>query len=359
MAASSYASSLGRLKPYFPEFLPKEQVSALLEAKDVGEIIKLLEPTAYGADLTAARASYQGAPLVEIAINRTLVRRLQQAHLAAPFAGRPLVGAYLGRWDLQNIELILAAKALDRSILEAEHELVSSREVPAGSYGGVLTLDDLRGLLAQPTLEAVAHALLPFGYGATILARVEAFRRTRDIFPIATALQREYYQRLTDVARFFQGDEWVVREFLRSEIDLHNVLLLLKGKAADGVRTEDVSERWIAGGRIAEASVPDLFGAQSVPALAERLRPSYPSISEGDEAFASDATLTGYEGALSRDHAVAEIGRMRMYPLSLSIIFQYLLLAELERSDIRRITFGLVYGVPKARIGPWLVIPRL
>ena len=56
----------------------------------------------------------------------------------------------------------------------------------------MLTLDDLRGLLAQPTLEAVAHALLPFGYGATILPLIETYQRTRDVFPIVTALQREY-----------------------------------------------------------------------------------------------------------------------------------------------------------------------
>ena len=103
----------------------------------------------------------------------------------------------------------------------------------------------------------------------------------------------------------------------------------------------------------------DLFSASTVPSLAERLRSSYPSIQEGDEAYASDQSLAGYESALAREHAVAELARMRMYPLSVSIIFQYLLLAELERADIRRITFGLLYGVPKDRIGALLVIPRL
>lgn len=358
MAASAYASALGRLKPEFTAFLPKETYALLTQAKDPNEVAKVLDPTPYGPDIQAARAVYQGVALVEVAINRTFVRRTRHAYEVTPFAGREVVGAYLTRWDLQNIELILAAKAQGRAVTETEEHLVSSRETPAGLYAGVLTLDDFRQLLAQPTLEATATALVRYGYGATVLPLVEAFQRTHDVFPILHALDREYYRRVLEAARFFQGDEWVVRQFLSSEIDVRNALLLLKGKAA-GLPVDEVLPRWFDGGTVPSTQVPDLYGVRGVPELVDRLAARFPSIAEGTAEYTSAQSLTGYESALSRDRAATELRRLRTYPLSLSVIFTYLLLAELEREDVRRIAFGKLYGFSEDRLTPLLVSPRL
>ncbi len=358
MAASSYASALGRLKPEFTSFLPKETYTQLAAAKDPNEVAKILDGTPYGPDIQAARAAYQGVSLVEIATNRTFVRRNRHAYEATPFAGREVVGAYLTRWDLQNVELILAAKAQGRSVTETDEHLVSSREIPAGLYAGVLTLDDFRMLLSQPTLEATATALVRYGYGATVLPLIEAFQRSHDIFPILHSLDREYYRRTTEAARFFQGDEWVVRQFLSSEIDVRNALLLLKGKASD-LAMEEVVSRWFEGGTLLAAQVPDLYGVRGVPELADRLAARFPSIAEGTAEYTNAQSLTAYESALHRDRATTELRRMRTYPLSLSVIFTYLLLAELEREDLRRIAFGKQYGMGAERIAPLLVSPGL
>jgi V/A-type H+/Na+-transporting ATPase subunit C len=358
MAASAYASALGRLKPEFTAFLSKETYAQLVAAKDPNEIAKILDGTPYGPDVQATRAAYQGVSLVEVAINRTFVRRNRHAYEATPFAGRGVVAAYLTRWDLQNVELILAAKAQGRPVTETDEHLVSSREIPAGLYAGVLTLDDFRMLLGQPTLEATATALVRYGYGATVLPLVEAFQRTHDIFPILHALDREYYRKVLEAARFFQGDEWVVRQFLASEIDVRNALLLLKGKAAD-LPMDEVASRWFDGGTVLAAQVPDLYGVRGVPELVDRLAGRFPSIAEGTAEFQSAQSLTGYESSLSRDRALLELRRLRTYPLSLSVIFTYLLLAELEREDIRRIAFAKLYGIATDRLTPLLVSPRL
>jgi V/A-type H+/Na+-transporting ATPase subunit C len=358
MSSSAYASALGRLKPEFTAFLAKETFHQLLTAKDPNEIAKVLESTPYGTDIQGARAAYLGVSLVEIAINRTFVRRNRHAYEATPFAGRGVVGAYLTRWDLQNIELILAAKAQGRPVTETEDHLVSSREIPAGLYAGVLTLDDYRGLLGQPTVEAIATALVRYGYGAIVLPLLELFQRTHDVFPILHALDREYYRRVLEAARFFQGDEWVVRQFLASEIDVRNAMLLLKGKAAD-LAMDEVVSRWFEGGTLLAAQVPDLYGARGVPEIAERLASRFPSIAEGTAEYTNAQSLTSYEAALQRDRATVELGRLRTYPLSLSVIFTYLLRSELEREDLRRLAFGKVYGMTTERLTPLLVSPRL
>ncbi len=358
MASSPYASALGRLNPEFPSFLPKETYPQLLATKDPNEFAKVLETTPYAEDVARVRATHSGVSLVELAINRTFVRRNRHAFDATPFAGRAVVGTYLGRWDIQNIEMILTAKAKGRGVTETEDHLISSREIPAGLYAGAMNLDDFRILLSQTTVEAMVTSLVKYGYGTTILPFLEAFERTHNIFPVLLALDKEYYRNVLAQARFYQGDEWVVRGLVQSEIDARNALLLLKGKD-HRLPVEDVLARWIDGGTSTTAVASDLYAARSVPELAERLAPRFPSIAEGASEYASADSLTGYEVALERERASSELKRLRTYPLSLSVIFAFLLRNELERSDLRRAVFGRLYGVSAERLTPLLVSPRL
>jgi V/A-type H+/Na+-transporting ATPase subunit C len=358
MAASPYASALGRLKPEFPAFVSKETYPTLLATKDPNEFAKVLETTPYAADIARVRATHSGVSLVELAVNRTFVRRNRHAYEATPFAGRSIVAAYLGRWDIENIEMILTAKAEGRSVTETEDHLVSSRDIPAGLYAGAMNLDDFRILLGQTSVEATVASLVKYGYGATILPFLEAFERTHNIFPVVHALDKEYYRNVLAQTRFFQGDEWVVRGLLQSEIDVRNALLLLKGKDS-GLALDEVLTRWLDGGTLTAAQAPDLYSARGVTDLAERLAPRFPSVGEGANEYAAAGTLAGYEVALNRERASAELKRLRTYPLSLSVIFAYLLQNELERSDLRRAVFGRLYGFTAERLAPLLVSPRL
>jgi V/A-type H+-transporting ATPase subunit C len=358
MAGSPYASSLGRLKAHTSEFLTKEMYATLTHAGDVGEIVKLLEPTAYGPAIAQYAASYQGAPLLEVAINRTLVQRNRQALESTPFAGKQVVALYLRRWDIQNLGLIISAKALGRTVGETDTFLVSTRDLPAGLLAGSMTLDDFRLLLQQPSVEAVATQLTKFGYGGVLLPLLDAFARTHDIFPLLQALDREYYARLWESARFYQGDEWVVRQFLQSELDVRNILLLLKARDTE-VAADQVESRFLDGGSLARGALADLSSARSIPELITQLSDRFPSLAEGNESYQATRSLTGYEAALQRSRAVRELGRMRAYPLSLAIVFTYLLLAELERTDLRRLIYGRLYGLPTNSIVDSMVLTKL
>ncbi|EQD27418.1 V-type ATP synthase subunit C, partial [mine drainage metagenome] len=184
MAGSPYASALGRFKALQPTLLTKDAVSALARAKDLSDILKLLEPTVYGPELVRAGATYRGTAVLEVAINHVFVRRQRLLIEAASFAGKPVMRAYLRRWDIENIGLILSAKAEGRPVSETESFLVSSREIPAGLFAGTMGLDDFRSLLALPTLDAVATQLVRYGYGGVLLPLLETYARTHDIFPL-------------------------------------------------------------------------------------------------------------------------------------------------------------------------------
>ena len=221
-----------------------------------------------------------------------------------------------------------------------------------------MTLDDFRLLLQQPTLDAVAQGLVKFGYGGALLPRMEAYGRTHDIFPLLSALDRFYYEDLLGSARFYQGDEWVVRLLIQSEIDVRNVLLLLKGKDAN-LPVEAVLERFLDGGTLVRAGVPEVYGGRTVGEVVGALEPKYPALPEGNGIYQVGRSLAGYEAALQRERAVRELKRVRTYPLSVAVVFGFLLVSELERSDLRRIVYGKLYGVAPLEIERELIVPKL
>lgn len=358
MASSPYASSLGRFKSLSPTLLPKELYGPLVQARDLSDELKLLEPTVYGPELAKAGATNRGTSVFEIAVNWVLVHRLRLVQESAPFAGRSLIRSYLKRWDIENISLILAAKAENRPLAEVSNQLVSSREIPAGLAAGPLTLDDLRQLMAQPTLDAVVAQLVKFGYGGPLLPLLEEYQRTHNIFPLLAALWKQYYHDILENARFFQGDEWVIREFIRSEIDERNLLLLLKGKDAD-LPLDTVMGRFLDGGKLSRDKVPDLYNVRSVPELVSQLEPQYAGLNEGLAAYGENRSLVGFETSVVRERVVRELRRLKTFPLSISILFSFLLVSELERADLRRIIYGKQYGVPNDDVAKTLIVPRL
>ena len=358
MSGFAYASPMGRLMVRSLELLPKEAYVGLAGSKDLLDITKQLEGTPYAADLAVAATTYKGEAMLEVAINRLFVRRCRKALDATPYAGKAIVSAYLRRFDVQNIALILSSKAQGRAITETETFLVSSRDVPAGLFAGAMTLDDFRTLLQQPTLESAVQQLVKFGYGGTLLPRLETYLRTKDIFPLLQALDQEYYVQLVRAIRFYQGDEWNVRDFAASEIDLRNILLLLKGKDS-AAPPETVFERFIEGGRLTRAQAMDLYGARGIAEIVQGLQAGFPAIIDGLPAYQTTRTLTGFEAALTRARSVTELKRLAAYPLSSAILISYLLRVELERADLRRVVYGRQYGVPGNQLLEQLVVPRL
>jgi len=77
----------------------------LLKVKDVLEMVKMLQGTWYGEEIEKAASIYQPPDLLEVALNRHLVKVNKIALEASPFNGKNAVRAYLLKWDIYNIRV--------------------------------------------------------------------------------------------------------------------------------------------------------------------------------------------------------------------------------------------------------------
>lgn len=345
---SSYASGFGTLRVLSPNFLTKEQLYDLARAKDVAEIAQKLETSWYGSDIEAAASVHKPPELIEVAVNRHLVQVNRTAMQACPVFGKNALAAYLSKWDIENIELIIAAKSLGRSLEQTEAFLVSSRNIPVGISSSVIPLGELHSLLQQPDIEAVINYLVKYGYGAMLLQQLGEFRKTGDLGVFSSALQTLYYSKLFSELRFLQGDEGVLREYMRAEVAKRNVLNLLKSRESKLDR-EIFSKHLIDGGLVSKENTLEMYTSPDLGDIVTKFTAWF-DLSSAVEKYGQSGNLTEFEVAMDKLIVSKYLPKFRSLSISLTAVFAFVLQAEFERANIRRITYAKQYGMTEEYI---------
>jgi V/A-type H+/Na+-transporting ATPase subunit C len=345
---ASYAAGFGTLRVQSLNFLTKDQLLELTRAKNVDEIAQKLESTWYGLDIESEAAVHKPPELIEIAVNRHLIGVNRTALQACPVFGKTALIAYLSKWDIENIELIIAAKSLGRSLEETESYLVSSRNLPVSISSTVIPMSELHTLLQQPDVEAVINYLVKYGYGAVLLQQLSDFRKAGDLGIFSSALQNYYYSKLLSELRFLQGDEGVLREYVRAEISKKNILNFLKSK--DSKLDRDVfSKHIIDGGLIDKASLLEAYTSPDLGDVIKRFEPWF-DLSAAVEKYQETSNLTEFEVAIDRLLVIRYLPKFRSLAISLTTVFSFVFQAEFERQNIRRITYAKQYGMTEEYI---------
>ncbi len=353
MPTSQYSSSFGRLQAISMNFLTKETMQNLLKAKDDVEMAKILESSWYGPEIEKAASVYQPSEILEVALNRHLVQVNKIALEATPFNGKLAVRAYLSKWDIYNIELILSSKSMGRTITETESFLVSSRNVPAGISAGNITHDEMKTILSQSSVDGVVNQLVKYNYGTVLMQHLEEYQKTGDLGSMMSALQRFYYKALLESLKFFQGDEGMIREFFRAEIDKKNILNLMKGKEAN-LDKELISRHLIDGGRFLMNELMDIYGVKDAAEIAGRVENRFTLINALAQ-YKKTRSLIDFEVALDKFINIQFVKKLKNIALSVGRIFYFIINAEYERENIKRIAYGKRYNLSNEQISSMLL----
>jgi V/A-type H+-transporting ATPase subunit C len=350
----TYAAAFGRLRSLSLDFLTRDFLLNLARMKDAQEIADALESTWYRNEIESSASMYAPPELIEVAVNKHLVLVNRLATSVVPLFGKNALIAYLSKWDIENIELILAAKSLGRSIEETEAFLVSSRNLPVGITGNVIPYSDLKLLLQQADVEAVVNQLVKYGYGAVLLQELGDFRRSGDLGSFTGALQKYYYQRLLWELRYFRGDELTTREYVRAEIAKKNVLNMLKSKESS-LPKEIYARHIIEGGLIDPRQLLEAYESPGLKEIVRRLEPWF-DLSGAVERYGETGNLTEFEVEMDRMLGRDYLPRLRSHTLSVSSVFEFVIRAEYERQNIRKIVYAKQYRMSEKYINDILLV---
>jgi V/A-type H+-transporting ATPase subunit C len=243
---------------------------------------------------------------------------------------------------------------MGREITETESMLVSSRNVPAGIAAGNISHDEIKIILSEPNVEAVVNKLAKYDYGIVLMKHIDEFQKTGDLGPMMSALHESYYQKLLESLKFFQGDEGVIRELVRVEIDKKNVLTLLKAKESN-VEKEVVAEHLVEGGRIPSKGLIAIYEVKDVAEIIGKIEPHF-KLSEALEQYKTSKSLIDFEVDITKFINTTYVKKLKNIALSIGTIFYFVINAENEHENLKRITYGKRYKLSKDKIKEILLV---
>lgn len=350
MTTIEYGYATARIRAFKSRLLDRAFFERLIAMKNLTEVIVALEQTIYKKDVHEAVLQAPGAEGVENGLRRNIISTF--AVLREIVDGRvlELVDVLLGRWDVQNLKTIL--RGLHQA---AGRDQIVSSLVPAGSINEAALEElagqnDVRGCLnlmatwSMPSAKPLTE--IYFRYAQDMNLQLLEF--TLDSFYFEQSLKRLKRRSL---------DAGLVREVIRREIDLVNIMTLLR-LAREQASTERKIEFFLAGGKQVERSLyAELAAGQDIDDIVAGLAETIfaKPLQRGWEGFLASGRFSLIERSMEAHLIEANISLFRADPLSVAVIIAYIWAKLNEVVNLRIVVRGQAVGMPEEKIRQALV----
>jgi V/A-type H+-transporting ATPase subunit C len=339
MTDSTYIGKYGQLKVLSRDFLSNDFIEQL-SLKNSSEIFNSLSSTSYKAEIDSLSGLYKLPDLFEVVINAHAMRMMRYALSAVPPSAKDFIVAYLSKFDIENIKLVLSSKMLGYDVEHTENFLMVQRNIPAGIISGIIKSDEYKDMVSQKDLDSVVKSLTRYGYGVILLKYLEDAKKSGNLSNMIFALDVYYYDKLFEAYRFHDAQEGNVREFLQDTIDIKNIMSVIKAAAFSyKIGKEEI----IPNGKITESVLVDL-STKSLDAIKERIPFK---IDYAIDAYKKEPHISYIDVALKRELYKKYLGVFRRSSFSVGFILEFMIRSEIERDELRNVWLNTYYGVRK------------
>ena len=344
----NYAYACTRVKARKSFLLASDTYSRML-VMDVHEMGRFLGESQYREEVAKYSPRYSGAGLVEVAVTRNLANTYSTILGFTTGHLRDMVGNYLKRWDSFNVKTVLRGK-----ITNVRSEELMDTLVPAGAFSE----EYLKSMVLMPSLQEIMDTLSAEPSLALTPELVREVVDSKRLAPLEDHLDQNYYYDLLKVIEPTKSADKLLRDFVRREVDVTNLKVLLKLKA-ERIPEDKIVKYIIPGGlEFGIDKLKSLAGTEGLAPLIEELEKSsmYGDIKPALEQFKTDKKLSGITIALDRALIGTSEKFAHFYPLSVLPIVNYLVRKKVEVDNIRIIARGKESGLSTKVIENLLVM---
>ena len=328
----NYAYACTRVKAKKSFLLARDAYSRML-VMDVYQIGRYLGETQYKEEMARFASEHVGADLVEGAVTRNLAKSYSDILSFTTGHLREMVADYLRRWDAFNVKTILRGKITNVS----EHELFETL-VPAG----MLSEQYLKSLVEMQSLQEIMDALARQPMLGITPEFVREVVDSKRLASLEDYLDKKLYSDLLFTIEETNSAEKILNQFIRREIDVTNLKVLLKLKA-ERIPEDRIQKYLIPGGLEFDVNkLRSLAQAEGFTPVIEQLERSsmYQGIKDALERFKTDKKLSGITIALDSALIGTSEKFAHFYPLSVLPIVNYMIRKKVEVDNIRIIARG-------------------
>lgn len=283
-------------------------------------IARKLEEGDYKKDIDELGSEHEGVELVELALMRNLSRTMSHLAEISPEGLKPVINAYLRRYD------ILSFKRLLRWKKGGEENNIESFLMPVGDY----SIEDFREL-SEKSFEEICEAVQ---FSDTDVDYCGAIDSSMDLREIERELDRQYYRELKQVSKTI-GSQWFNR-FVNQELEYENLKIALRLKKY-GLEEEEIRE-WLVTDEFTD-TLEQIIEAEDLEEAIEIVRESGKADVNGDQ------TLEDIEHSLEVARLNRALRNLHIEPLGATSILGYIIAKITEVKNLRMLIRAKETGI--------------
>jgi V/A-type H+-transporting ATPase subunit C len=346
---AGYANA--RLRGMRAHLLPVDFLQRLIDAPDVGAVIKELMETAYAADLESHLVQGRTAAVVDDALKDNMVYAYRKVLKFVHPEARKILSTLLGRWDVFNV----------KTLLRGAHNHVSLDETKMSFFpAGYLGSDELEALARLDDVRAEIDTMAMWGlvYASPLRHAYPEYAKTNDLAPLELALDVQYAEWAASRLVGDTADIEVAKRILGMQIDTANLVMVFRLLKAD-VETVNAERYYLDGGRTIKRELYlELARLSDVDEVLDRLKNSSYAQALDDAAlrYLENASIPVFERAL--EHLLIRTALLAGVRDSqgVGIAVSYLYAKENEITNLRIITKCKSVGMPADRVREELIL---
>lgn len=322
----------------------------LVELEDFDRMVQYLQQTPYKDQVQEAVLRKAGASAIDEALKLNLAFTFRRVQTFMSPEGRAIVSTLLGRWDIHNIKTIL--RGIHMHIDPGE---IIDSLLPAGELEEV----ELDELAKQEDIKGCIDLLATWGisYARPLTKEVATYVETKDLSFLELALDKYFYTYSLRRVRMMGPNGAKAQEILQTQIDIVNLLTLLRLQKSKQPE-EEVKRLYVPYGKEIRL---ELFLAlaqkEDVDDVIDGiLHTTYGRILEGAMMkYIEHGSLAALERALETHFVQKGANMAKGDPLGVGIAIGYIWAKHNEIVNLRIIVKGRTVGMPEKRIREELI----
>ena len=324
----------------------KEDYHKMLKM-DFNEIAKFLQDSNYKKNINELATAYSGADLLELALNRNLAESFKKLIRISSYEIGLLIKEYAVRKDIDDIKTILRGKFTNTD----ERTIINSI-----TAAGTLSHDFLVSLLKKDSIEEILknNKIVDF---ALLKEGLKDLNEKNSLASIENLFDRYYYTHLILFSQILPKEGNLFRNFLLEEVEISNILMLLRLKKAKF--GTDVAKDFIilSGDKLKDSKIMSLASLDDLEDLLKILeKTKYKNVlAKGIEEFRKNGSLIALEAELYKHLLKQSVLFMHQHPLSINVILGYMFAKDIETRNLRIIVKGKQLGLNEEFIESQLV----
>jgi V/A-type H+-transporting ATPase subunit C len=343
----SYEYLNTRVRVMLAKLLKPKELLALLELRELGELVNALADTDYAPEIERCSVEFSGYELIEQTILRNGQRVFTHVVRIAPEGPRELIELVLERFEVFNLKTIVRGFHVGVPAEEMAKSLYPSIVYPSAFYQELLKRETLRGVLDY---------LLSTGnrYYSPLAQVFPDYERTGKLALLEHALDSFYFAQARALLEERDDENaLLVREALGTEADILNLVYALRVVEA-GVQSDEKYRYILEGGRhLSQEAVRHLLDSPDAHDFWRKFArtPYFKRVGAPQEQWSAPRLHERLENLLYAELCRLDKGRLFDIHMALSYIWR----KSAEMTNLRVIASGLARQASRAQIDENLI----